>query len=374
MTRAIARTGLSDFGKPTFRVGLDRLLQSLAEDANLTDEGRTAVTDNFVTRLERRLRIEAWYHHHPDVENASLAGPISITGLHRSGTTALVNMMSLDPQFRGLRHWEQREPYPPPVKGTEHTDPRRMAYADSLAKLVTARPEQMAMHLYEVDAAGEDGDLLGLEFRNAELTLPVWGFQKWWRDSDMRPTYAYHRRIALMLQSRCPPNLWLWKAPNHKIHLDAFLSAYPDARFIFTHRDPSKTVPSLISFATSLFPPGSLANTDVREIGRRIYEHTLEGMRRAVEGRRRLGDARFIDVHQCDVAQDPLGTLARIYQFLDLELVPQVRTAIAHWVESNRVGAYGEHRYAAEQFGLSVAEIRSEYAFYIRRFEVPFED
>ena len=34
------------------------------------------------------------------------------------------------------------------------------------------------------------------------------------------------------------------------------------------------------------------------------------------------------------------------------------------------MGASGTHRYTAEQFGLTTAQIRSDYDFYIRRFDV----
>ena len=36
-------------------------------------------------------------------------GPVDINGLPRTGTTALANMLSLDPQFRALRGWEQAQ-------------------------------------------------------------------------------------------------------------------------------------------------------------------------------------------------------------------------------------------------------------------------
>jgi hypothetical protein len=37
------------------------------------------------------------------------------------------------------------------------------------------------------------------------------------------------------------------------------------------------------------------------------------------------------------------------------------------------MGAAGSHRYTPEQFGLSAEQIRSDYDFYIRRFDVAVE-
>ena len=47
--------------------------------------------------------------------------------------------------------------------------------------------------------------------------------------------------------------------------------------------------------------------------------------------------------------------------------------AFADWQEANRSGAHGAHRYTAEQFGLSTAQVREGYDFYIRRFDVEVE-
>jgi hypothetical protein len=142
-------------------------------------------------------------------------------------------------------------------------------------------------------------------------------------------------------------------------------------RFVFTHRDPAKSVASYVSFVRSLYPPGSAARHDPHRIGRHIHEHLLAGMRSAVEARARLGNHRFIDVYHRELDADPIATLQRIYDALGYELRPEVRTGIAQWSEVNHSGAYGAHSYTAEQFGLSVDQIRSDYDFYIRQFDVP---
>jgi hypothetical protein len=371
MVQASEITGLSDFGEPLFRIGLDVMLGSLEADARLTEAGRATVMPIILRRLVNRLQIEAWHGAHPQAHTAPLTGPVIITGLPRTGTTALANMMSLDPQFRCLRAWEQSQPCPPPVTATEMTDPRRLARVRHIQDLARNNPDQMAMHIFEVDATIEDVEVLGLEFASQQLTIPIFGYHAWWREADMRATFAYHRRVALLLQSSRPPNRWLYKAPHHKFHLEAIVDAYPDARFVFTHRDPAKVTPSYISLVTSLYPPGTLENHDLNEVARQIHNHLLTGMHHAMEARSRLGEHRFIDVYQHETDTDPLGLLSRIYGFLGLEFGPQMREAVARWNETNHSGAHGQHRYTAEQYGLSAEQIRSDYDFYIRHFDVP---
>lgn len=370
LREACTITGLSAFGEPTFRTGLDRFLLSLREDARLTPEGWADIRAVLLRRLSNRLRIEAWHGAHPEAASAPIEGPVSITGLPRTGTTALANMMSLDPQFRSLRLWEQAEPCPPPVLADESSDPRRLAWGRRVEGLAQAQPEQLAMHLYDVDATVEDHDLLGLEFCAQQTVVPAFGYHAWWRDADMRPAFHYHRRAITLLQSQRPPNRWLFKAPHHKFHLEALLDAYPDARFVFTHRDPAKAVPSFASFITSLYPRGVLARHDLATIGRELHRHLLIGMQRALAARARIGEHRFIDVHQSQIDRDPIGTLGRIYDFLGLELTDGMIAAVGDWARANHVGAYGVHRYTAEEFGLNAKAIRSDYSFYIDRFDV----
>ena len=67
----------------------------------------------------------------------------------------------------------------------------------------------------------------------------------------MTPAYAQHRLALQTLQSRQPTERWVLKTPNHLWHLDALLATYPDARVIWTHRDPGPVVTSLASLANA---------------------------------------------------------------------------------------------------------------------------
>jgi hypothetical protein len=62
--------------------------------------------------------------------------------------------------------------------------------------------------------------------------------------------------------------------------------------------------------------------------------------------------------------------VGRVYDFLGLDLEPATARVIDDWQRANRTGARGAHRYTPEQFGLHAAQIRDDYDFYIRRFDV----
>ena len=369
MDDAVERAGLDDFGPGDFRVGLEVLLDSLERDGDLSEPATEGTLEDFRRRLVNRLEVEAWYRAHPQTDDLRVQGPVDINGLPRTGTTALANMLSCDPQFRCLRRWEQERPCPPPVLGDEEHDPRRRASAEWVAEMNAAIGEK---HIFELDSTMEDTELLGMAFHGQQFTLPVYTYQQWWRNCDMTATYEYHRRVAKLLQSRRPPDLWLYKAPHHNFHLEAFAMAYPDARFVMTHRDPVRSVPSWVSIVSSILPEAR-GERDLHRLGREAAEHLRVGVEHAIAARARLGEDRFFDVHHRRLIKDPMGTVHDVYDWLGLELTPDVEATIERWQTVNRSGAHGQHRYTAEEFGLTDAQLRSDFDAYVRHFDVEVE-
>jgi hypothetical protein len=369
LAEATRATGLTDFGPGDFRIGLERLLESLARDADLDPSTDDAVLGNLRRRLVNRLELEAWYAAHPGTADVAVRGPIDINGLPRTGTTALGSMLSLDPQFRCMRLWEQVTPCPPPTTAGEATDLRRLQAAKNDANLPA---ELKAMHIFDLDAASEDSDVMGMAFHGQQFTLPVYGYHAWWRDADLTDTYAYHRRVVQLLGSRRPPDLWLFKSPHHNFHLEAIVAAYPEVRFVMTHRDPAKAVPSYASLVSSLMP-APRGERDLHRLGREVCDHLRIGAERAIAARARLGADRFVDVHHRELTADPLGTVRRVYRELGLELRPSVLADIDAWQQRNRTGAHGEHRYTPEQFGLDAAQIRADFADVIAHYDLALE-
>ena len=100
LDKAIAEGGHDDFGPGDFREGLDVLLDSLERDGDLHPDTDAAVMGDLCRRLVNRLKVERWYAEHPAVDDVPILGPVDINGLPRTGTTALADMLSLDPQFR----------------------------------------------------------------------------------------------------------------------------------------------------------------------------------------------------------------------------------------------------------------------------------
>ena len=123
---AAAQRGLGEFGPGDFREGLDRLLDSLELDGDLSPATDDDVIGALRRRLVNRLEVEAWYADHPEIEQLPLRGPIDINGMPRTGTTALVSDVVAGSTVPVPARLGAVESVPPPTLETEATDPRRL--------------------------------------------------------------------------------------------------------------------------------------------------------------------------------------------------------------------------------------------------------
>lgn len=96
MEAARRRTGSSDFGDPTFREPLRRLLDSCKNEARLNSIGRLVCTEDILQLLCNRLEIQRDLENWPDIATQPITAPVFATGLPRNGTTFLHNLLAQD--------------------------------------------------------------------------------------------------------------------------------------------------------------------------------------------------------------------------------------------------------------------------------------
>src|SRR5687768_17463241 len=108
--RARARAATDDdhgaFDAEDVRDGLRVLLRTYTAAARLTARGRRSTRRRLVELLANRLRIAATLHRHPEIRERSVRHPVYLTGLPRTGTSALFNLLAVDPHHRPLLLWE----------------------------------------------------------------------------------------------------------------------------------------------------------------------------------------------------------------------------------------------------------------------------
>src|ERR1700754_5361762 len=108
--------GLDDFGSDddNYREALGTLLESYRRDADLTEIG--SKMNRFFVRnaLVARLVSEAAFKQYPQHADVAIERPIFVTGLPRTGTTAIHRLLTADPMHQGLELWLGGVPPAPP--------------------------------------------------------------------------------------------------------------------------------------------------------------------------------------------------------------------------------------------------------------------
>jgi len=365
---ARSRSGLDDFGEDSFREGLEKLVASINSESRLTDMGKAAAPEMLIASLVSRLEVEHCYGKHPEIEEQQIAAPLFGIGLPRTGSTALIYMLARDPNTRVLRNWEAEKPCPPPEKATEQTDPRIAAAAANISATLQRAPE--VGYMLPIEAAGptECFPLMFMEFtfHAYEAFLNVPSYIEWVNSQacDMEPAYRYHKRVLKLLQWRCPPRRWSLKTPSHMLSIDALIKVYPDARFVMTHRNPVKVLPSIADLLRAM-RLGILEDPLASSIGPHIAREWALALRRVLELRDRIGEQRFHDIPHRAITSDPIAEIRKLYRWLGWELTDDIAAQMSLWQKKN---IRGTRKLRPEDFGLDEASIRDRYRFYTDRF------
>jgi Sulfotransferase family len=95
------RTGLRDFGDPPIEPALSILVNSLENEADLHPLGRFLMRAHLRELLQTRLRLtQAWRARSEALDVSRIQRPVFITGMPRSGSTFLHELLAEDGQNR----------------------------------------------------------------------------------------------------------------------------------------------------------------------------------------------------------------------------------------------------------------------------------
>lgn len=356
-------TGLTDYGGDPYVDGLEVLLDSFAKDAELTPLGNKVMRSFLRGALVARLLSEEAWKQHPGHADVRIERPIFVTGLPRTGTTALHRLLTADPGHQGLELWLTMVPQPRPPRGTWADDPTFQAIQSGFEQHHVEHPEFMGVHHMSADMVEECWQVLRQSMRSVSYEclahLPT--YSAWLDGQDWTPAYLRHRRNLQLIGLPDSGRRWVLKNPSHLFALDALLEVYPDALIIQTHRSPDTAMASMCSLAAHASAGWSDAFTGT-VIGRDQLELWSRGLDRFRTERARHDPARFFDVHYSDFVRDPLATVEASYAHFGLPFTEQARAAMTRLHEESRTGAAKpSHRYQLADFGLTPDDISTHF-------------
>ncbi|MGI8662162.1 MAG: sulfotransferase family protein [Acidimicrobiales bacterium] len=369
IAEARSQTGLHNLGEGHFHDGLVALLDGAETAGTFNELGMLVVRDQSLGLLKVRLSVEDWYDRHPEIDEQQIVAPLFGLGLPRTGSTALSFLLAQDHRARSLLAWEAGAPTPPPDPATYLTDGRIAATAEGIKVIDEMAPKFKTMLPSSPTGPTECLQIMALDFRT--VMFGALGdnrhYESWLACCDMSSAYRYHERVLKLLQWKFPAMPWRLKAPPHMDSLDALLAVYPDARFVMTHRDIAQVVPSVVSLldATSeLLRTGPLA-PDFAANQAAYWERAL---RKTLAYRDAGGDDQFFDLGFAEMRPDPIPAIARLYQWLGVELTEDVVDRMLAWWAANPADKQGIHDYTPEQYGIDIEALRAQFAFYNDRF------
>lgn len=369
LAEARETAGLHDFGSDDFRAGLGVLLETYGSNG-YDESGRRGCRGRVVGLLAERLRIEAALEQHPEIRDVPIVTPMFLTGLPRTGTSALLNLLSQDPAARPLKLWEAMNPSPLPGNPPEHEDPRYLATKAFTESLYEKKPDFDKIHHTSADTAEECIHLLNHTFCDVQFGIEVLmePYASWFRRQDLHASYRYYADLLRMLQWRAPGERFLLKTPAHLWALDILVELFPDCSIVVTHRNPMESVASYASMMDAL---AIGREHDTAALGPVVLDYLAAKMDRSLVCREHIDADRIIDVQFADLAADPVRTVRQIHAHFGLDLTPDLDAALAAYAGRHAKGEHGEHEYSLDEYGLTEDMVMERFARYVERFDVP---
>ncbi|MDA8404311.1 MAG: sulfotransferase [Desulfobacteraceae bacterium] len=359
------RSSLKDYGDPYFREGLNRFIDSVAHDADLTFLGRLLQRAAIERSLENRLKFIDYQKKRPDVFERELIPPIIVLGLPRSGTTFFHRLLAQDDRNRGLYFWELTHPIPP--VGGRH-DYRKLA-----AKLEYNLFRRLTKHFDHIhvirDTEYEECIfLMTLTFQSGAywMLAPVYSYVRWCMGGDRLKSYADYVRLLKIFQAQSPARRLVLKAPAHTGSVNEILRLMPNAILVQTHRHPVDVCNSVNSLVYAAHC-NVVKRLDVRKMAEADVDMLDVEMRRNLFSRSYHG-VRVHDILYAELLADPLSVVKNLYARHGIEFGPQVEARMKVFIAGNPQHKHGTHRYCSADFGMTDAQITDRFEEYMNLF------
>jgi hypothetical protein len=373
LAEAQAETGFSDYGDDTLPARF-RLAVEYLRNQGMAEAGQRAAAGVCSWLLSSRLQFMQDRKRYP-IEQERIEKPLFATGEPRSGTTLLHALLSVDPNGRALRFWEVMYPSPPPGLA-KADDPRRARADEDWGEILRRIPKWLISHPYNDmlgDGLPEDERTWAFDFRVMTPTA-------WWRvpmgmnigglPADMRAQYRIHKMMLQQFQYNRPKKYWVLKG-FHGARLPALFETYPDARIIWTHRDPVQVIASRIVLTGELVEALS-GHVDWKEQARIHLAASRAGFQSTLSNPL-VNDPRIHHVRYSDFVSDPVGTIRGFYQKYDVPFGPETEAAMRGYLHSNKADRYGKFRYSTDVINADIAALHEEFAPYRQRFGLEIE-
>ena len=349
----------------SWQEGLEMLLHDHAKQDMLTERGWQIMARRYSDALATRMRVDEYMRRNPAVAKTPIERPVFILGLVRTGTTLTSHLMGADPVNRSVLRWEAYNVVPPAKPGELRTDPRCLAEMKVDEEVLKSNPKGAAMHFEPADGPTECVHMLAQDFRSMMFTAmcSVPTYADWALFCDQSTSYAHRKRVFQILQTT-NPGRWVLKMPSDSVFIPWIFKTFPDARVIWTHRDPFAATASSFSMrghSRTIFQK----DMDLPYMQSRFPIQLGLHCRRPLELARERGDAIY-NLYYDDLVADSLGAMRKVYGWLGWDWTEATEQGMRGWLDENPQGRFGTHSYSLAQWGFTRKDLEPYFADYLR--------
>jgi LPS sulfotransferase NodH len=343
---------------------LYRVFASIVEEPRLTPLGFAFSLGMVRDKYANRLRVKALLAERPEIADEQIVDPVFVLGLPRTATTLAHKVLAASPAHRGPRAWEMSH------TGLEDPDVarREIKRFDQSIKIATSFFMPGLKHIHPVRAEDPEESLVlmphGTYWPLFHGSMP--SYREWYAarsEAELAGDYECLKQGLQVLQHGRAPKRWIVKYPAHLNDMATIKKVFPDATFVWTHRDPTSVVGSLCSLVTTLWALHQ-TDPDPLEIGRLVMESMVTSVEEGLEARLGLPPSSIVDVPYHTLSADPYTEVPRLYEAIG-----------ATWTESDaaqlgkvlaRPRGSRPHTYDMTRYGLQKEVVQEAFAPYLR--------
>ena len=334
------------------------LIRCVADVPGLTPIGWMTTIMDARQRMVNRLRIMDLHRRHPEIAEERIRRPVFVVGLPRTATTLAHNILALSPEHRGPRLWEMMYT---DLKCEPEVEQQRIKAVRKQFNTTRFAPDFDFIHPVDADKPEESMFLLPHGLYHVLFHAPMPRYQEWLSDRDPAPDYRYLKAALQVLQYGRPRKRWVLKYPMDLGNMAVIRRVFPDAKFVWTHRDPNTVIGSLCSLADlaqSLF----IRRVDRDELGSHALDLMVQMVERGRTFRQRHRDS-VIDVPYHRLVSAPERYVPDLFEELGTPWTVADSENLAE-VLRNPVRDR-KHEYTLSAYGLSEERVEQAFGDYI---------
>jgi len=301
-------------------------------------------------------------------ETEALA-PLFILGHYRTGTTHLHNLVAQDERFAFINSYQATQPHTFLTAGdlgarlgSPWVMRRRPQDNVALDLRVPAEDElALAVDTLLSPHLGWHFPARAHYYEDRYLTFAAAS------DDERQRWVASLRRLAGKLTLKYGRAI-VFKSPLHTARVPLLLRAFPGARFAHLHRDPYLVFRSTLHMERTVEPLFRFQSGDEATLEDRVLTRYRRMYEAYLSDRTAVPPGRLVEIAYDDLDQDPLGTLAAMYEKLGLPTFAAAEPNITRYLES--ISGYEKNVYPALDPGLA-DRVRAQWGFTFDAFGYP---